>query len=62
MREREKVVDPVCGMEIDRETAIIVEHAGTSHHFCDVACAETFTDDPERWLPPRGGTPLQHAH
>lgn len=62
MREREKVVDPVCGMEIDHETAIIVEHAGTSHHFCDIACAETFTDEPERWIVGPGRDPLEHTH
>lgn len=37
-----KVVDPVCGMAIDREVAIVVVHAGASYYFCDVACAETF--------------------
>lgn len=62
MNELTKVVDPVCGMEIDRETAIVVEHAGRSHHFCDVACAETFMDEPERWLVGQGRDPFEHAH
>ena len=44
------VIDPVCGMTIDRDGAIVVIHGGVSYHFCDVACADTFRDEPERWL------------
>ena len=56
------VVDPVCGMEIERKAAIVVVHAGASYHFCDVACAETFRDEPERWLRGRDQDPFEHAH
>ena len=57
-----KVVDPVCGMAIDREAVIVVVHAGPSYYFCDVACADTFRDEPERWLTGRDQAPLEHAH
>jgi YHS domain-containing protein len=46
---QEQVTDPVCGMIIDRESAISVVHQGKAHYFCEAACADTFKDDPERW-------------
>jgi len=42
--------DPVCGMQIDRETAVAVEYAGDTYYFCESACADTFRDDPDRWI------------
>lgn len=45
-------IDPVCGMEIDVTSAVAVEHAGETYHFCESACAETFRDDPDRWTTP----------
>ena len=57
-----KVVDPVCGMAIDRGAAIVVVHAGATYHCCDVVCAETFRDEPERWLRGLDQNPLEHAH
>lgn len=53
-----KVVDPVCGVAINREAAIVVVHAGAPRYFCDVACAETFRDEPERWLTGRDQAPI----
>lgn len=44
-------IDPVCGMKTDPAEAVVVEHAGRPYYFCESACAETFRDDPERWLP-----------
>ena len=43
--------DPVCGMQVDTTIAVVVEHAGQPHYFCDPACADTFREDPERWIP-----------
>lgn len=48
-------IDPVCGMEIDATSAVTVEHAGQIYHFCESACADTFRDDPDRWIV-RGST------
>lgn len=56
------VIDPVCGMALDRDAAVVVIHAGASYHFCDVACADTFRDEPERWLRGRDRDPFEHAH
>jgi Cu+-exporting ATPase len=43
--------DPVCGMQVDPETAVGVEHGGRLYYFCESACADTFRDDPDRWIP-----------
>lgn len=43
-------LDPVCGMTVDASTALAVEYAGTTYHFCEPACADIFRDDPERWI------------
>lgn len=45
------VVDPVCGMTIDADRAIRLEHEGRLYYFCDPACADTFRDEPQRWTP-----------
>lgn len=43
--------DPVCGMRVDPESAIAVEYADEVYYFCESACADTFRDDPVRWIP-----------
>jgi Cu+-exporting ATPase len=48
----EKVVDPVCGMQVDPATARggSAEHGGTTYHFCNPRCRERFVADPARYL------------
>ncbi len=46
------VRDPVCGMTIPVESALVVDHRGSDYYFCESVCAETFSDEPERWIPP----------
>lgn len=43
--------DPVCGMPVDPASAVVVEYAGKAYYFCESACAETFREDPDRWIP-----------
>ena len=43
--------DPVCGMQVDPDAAIAVEYAGEIYHFCESVCADTFRDEPDRWIP-----------
>ena len=57
-----QVVDPVCGMTIDREKAVTIVHQGTTYYFCEAACAETFREDPERWINASEHDPMRHAH
>jgi len=44
-----KVVDPVCGMEIDPRKAIEHEYEGKMYHFCNPNCETHFKRDPERF-------------
>ena len=42
-----RVVDPVCGMEVDPATAAgQFEFAGTIYHFCSTGCRSAFAKDP----------------
>lgn len=57
-------VDPVCGMEVDEETAEWKsEHAGKTYYFCSPGCKRSFDQDPEKYLesgPSEGH--MGHAH
>ena len=47
----EKVKDPVCGMEIEKETAVgSVEHMGKIFYFCSNACKDKFEKDPMQYM------------
>src|SRR3954463_12525051 len=48
-----EVVDPVCGMTIERADSV-GEHAyrGTTYYLCNAQCLEQFRADPERFLNP----------
>jgi Cu+-exporting ATPase len=45
-----KVVDPVCGMSIDAEAAVVAEHRGETYHFCSADCQEQFLQDPAKYM------------
>lgn len=46
-------IDPVCGMEVDIETAQhMIEHQDTTFYFCAKGCKLEFADDPEHYLDP----------
>ncbi|MEX1173059.1 MAG: YHS domain-containing protein [Chloroflexota bacterium] len=51
MHEPTVVVDPVCGMAIDADKSIRIDHGGQTYYFCDPACVDTFRDEPGRWTP-----------
>jgi Cu+-exporting ATPase len=44
------IVDPVCGMHVDPASAVAVVYDGRTYYFCETACANTFRDDPHRWI------------
>ncbi|MFW9987303.1 MAG: heavy metal translocating P-type ATPase [Candidatus Odinarchaeota archaeon] len=46
---QEKVVDPVCGMEIDPRKAIEYEYKNKIYHFCSSNCEMNFKLDPEKF-------------
>lgn len=50
--------DPVCGMEIDSQTAFAQrEHSGETFYFCSQKCVDTFDANPHRY-----GHPSTHEH
>lgn len=50
--------DPVCGMEVDEETApASTEYKGQTYYFCSQACKEGFEEELGEFLeesPPKG--------
>jgi Cu+-exporting ATPase len=47
------VKDPVCGMDVDPNTAKYhVEHAGQTWYFCSARCQEKFLADPAKYVAP----------
>lgn len=49
-----KVVDPVCGMQVDPQvTPHHTTHEGHEYHFCAAGCRNKFLADPQRYLSPR---------
>jgi hypothetical protein len=41
---RRGATDPVCGMRVDRATALRVDHAGEPFYFCSQHCADAFPE------------------
>lgn len=49
-----KVIDPVCGMEVDMDTAQWkFEYQGQTYYFCAPGCMRSFQREPEKYL--KGG-------
>jgi YHS domain-containing protein len=48
--------DPVCGMEVDIDTArqrgLVSRHADRDFYFCGRGCKLDFDEDPDRYLDP----------
>ena len=42
--------DPVCGMPVDRERAIVAEWAGQQYAFCSRGCRDEFFEDPASFV------------
>jgi uncharacterized protein len=42
---RRGATDPVCGMQVDRDRAVKLEHHGQTDYFCSEDCARAFTKD-----------------
>lgn len=46
----EKVKDPVCGMEIERDQAVATyEYKGKTYYFCALGCKQEFERAPEKY-------------
>jgi len=43
--------DPVCGVYVSEDDAVIGTHAGERHYFCSMACLEKYRDQLEHTSP-----------
>ena len=52
----ERVKDPVCGMEVEKDTAQgPVEHMGKVFYFCSAGCKEKFENEPMKYMNKESG-------
>ena len=53
---QEKVVDPVCGMEVsvDDPRTMVSNYKGRSYYFCAQCCVKVFEKNPQRYLRAKG--------
>jgi YHS domain-containing protein len=49
-----KVVDPVCGMEVDPKTAPSATYKGQTYYFCSADEKAKFEKDPEKYVKKEG--------
>jgi uncharacterized protein len=60
---RRGATDPVCGMRVDKGTALRLEHDGHTHFFCSEHCRATFASRASgREQPHDGGDAHDHDH
>jgi YHS domain-containing protein len=50
LHPNEKVVDPVCGMEVMPPAEGHIEYRAKHYYFCSILCKEDFEKDPEKYL------------
>jgi uncharacterized membrane protein YraQ (UPF0718 family)/YHS domain-containing protein len=55
---RRGATDPVCGMKVDRDTAVCVRHAQRTVYFCSHECAEAFESKRQITHQPLGASPI----
>jgi len=46
----EKAKDPVCGLMVDKDPNLSVNHKGETYYFCSKADMEKFKKDPEKYV------------
>jgi YHS domain-containing protein len=56
-------IDPVCGMEVDEQTAAgKSEYEGKTYYFCSLGCKAAFDKDPEKYLQQESGGHQRDHH
>ena len=46
---KNRVADPVCGMQVDADAPLHSHYHGTDYRFCSQRCSDAFEADPERY-------------
>jgi len=49
-KQVEPLKDPVCGMDVSKDSKHHSEYNGQSHHFCSEHCLHKFRDHPEQYM------------
>lgn len=58
-----KVIDPVCGMELDKgKAAASFEYQGKTYYFCALACKQEFEQNPEKYVSEEHEGPHKRSH
>lgn len=51
----QEIKDPICGMNVDPQSAISYEYKGQTYYFCSDHCRTKFQAEPAKFAPsPRG--------
>lgn len=45
-----QLIDPVCGMEVDKSSKYKTLYKGQVYYFCSENCLNSFKKDPEKYL------------
>jgi putative ABC transport system ATP-binding protein len=53
------VTDPVCGMAIERDPAVSLEHEGVTYYFCSRGCSWEFLESPQQFTSSGAGVPTE---
>ena len=48
--DKEVVKDPVCGMQIIKETSLKSNFNGSTYYFCSGSCKESFDKNPKMYV------------
>ena len=48
--DKDRVTDPVCGMQVDTDTPLQSHYRGTAYRFCSRHCLDAFEADPKRYM------------
>jgi YHS domain-containing protein len=57
---RRGATDPVCGMTVDRATAVTATAGGRTFYFCSEHCRQAFLADPDRYSRAGDHPPRRH--
>ena len=49
-KSTEKAKDPVCGLMVDKDPNLSVNHKGETYYFCSKADMEKFKKEPEKYV------------
>jgi YHS domain-containing protein len=46
----QKIIDPVCGMKLDKKTEFSSENEGAKYYFCSENCKNQFDADTKKYI------------